>query len=255
MRGPRPRRRSSTSCRGQARAASSSPAATTPSCSGSTPSARPLSAGCSPPPASRRSLILLLLQASFGSWRLAMLSFLTLPMALVGGVLAAYLGGGIISLGSLVGLLHGPRHRGPQRHHADQPLPAPRARGGRDVRPGAGPPRRAGAALADPDDDAGDRAGAGAAGRRWADRPGHEIEHPMAIVILGGLVTSTLLNLFVVPSLYLRFGKGRRPRPRHDEPVGRGVDAERDPGPRSALRPRRRRRARACRPRRCRGPP
>jgi len=37
--------------------------------------------------------------------------------------------------------------------------------------------------------------------------PGHEIEHPMAIVILGGLVTSTVLNLFVVPSLYLRFGK------------------------------------------------
>ena len=41
------------------------------------------------------------------------------------------------------------------------------------------------------------------------DIPGHEIEHPMAVVILGGLVTSTLLNLFVVPSLYLRFGKGR----------------------------------------------
>ena len=40
--------------------------------------------------------------------------------------------------------------------------------------------------------------------------PGHEIEHPMAIVILGGLVTSTLLNLFVLPSLYLRFGKGRK---------------------------------------------
>jgi len=37
--------------------------------------------------------------------------------------------------------------------------------------------------------------------------PGHEIEHPMATVILGGLVTSTLLNLFVVPSLYLRFAK------------------------------------------------
>ena len=36
----------------------------------------------------------------------------------------------------------------------------------------------------------------------------------MAVVILGGLVTSTLLNLFVVPSLYLRFGKsgGRRAR-------------------------------------------
>jgi Cu/Ag efflux pump CusA len=39
------------------------------------------------------------------------------------------------------------------------------------------------------------------------DLPGHEIEHPMAIVILGGLVTSTLLNLFVVPSLYLRFAR------------------------------------------------
>ena len=37
--------------------------------------------------------------------------------------------------------------------------------------------------------------------------PGHEIEHPMAVVILGGLFTSTLLNLFVVPSLYLRFGR------------------------------------------------
>ncbi|MGH3114982.1 MAG: efflux RND transporter permease subunit, partial [Gaiellaceae bacterium] len=41
------------------------------------------------------------------------------------------------------------------------------------------------------------------------DRPGHEIEHPLAVVVLGGLFTSTLLNLFVVPSLYLRFGKRR----------------------------------------------
>ena len=40
--------------------------------------------------------------------------------------------------------------------------------------------------------------------------PGHEIEHPMAIVILGGLVTSTLLNLFVLPSLYLRFGRSKK---------------------------------------------
>lgn len=37
--------------------------------------------------------------------------------------------------------------------------------------------------------------------------PGNEIEHPMAIVILGGLITSTLINLFIVPSLYLRFAK------------------------------------------------
>ena len=38
--------------------------------------------------------------------------------------------------------------------------------------------------------------------------PGHEIEHPLAVVIVGGLVTSTLLNLFVVPVLYLRFARG-----------------------------------------------
>ena len=39
------------------------------------------------------------------------------------------------------------------------------------------------------------------------DKPGHEIEHPMAIVILGGLISSTALNLFLMPALYARFGK------------------------------------------------
>ena len=39
--------------------------------------------------------------------------------------------------------------------------------------------------------------------------PGHEIEYPMAVVIVGGLVTSTLLNLFLMPALYGAFGKGR----------------------------------------------
>ena len=41
-------------------------------------------------------------------------------------------------------------------------------------------------------------------------KPGHEIEHPMALVILGGLFTSTLLNLFLMPTIYLRFGASRR---------------------------------------------
>jgi Cu/Ag efflux pump CusA len=45
------------------------------------------------------------------------------------------------------------------------------------------------------------------------DLPGHEIEHPLAIVILGGLITSTLLNLLVTPSLYLRFGRSRELQP------------------------------------------
>src|SRR5204863_2069754 len=38
-------------------------------------------------------------------------------------------------------------------------------------------------------------------------KPGHEIEYPLAVVILGGLATSTLLNLFLVPPLYAAFGR------------------------------------------------
>jgi Cu/Ag efflux pump CusA len=37
--------------------------------------------------------------------------------------------------------------------------------------------------------------------------PGHEIEYPMAVVIIGGLVTSTALNLFFLPTLYARFSR------------------------------------------------
>ena len=56
--------------------------------------------------------------------------------------------------------------------------------------------------------------------------PGHEIEHPMALVIVGGLVTSTLVNLFLVPSLYLRFGRGQEaPAPAGDTPAGSGEHA------------------------------
>jgi Cu/Ag efflux pump CusA len=47
----------------------------------------------------------------------------------------------------------------------------------------------------------------------YGDIPGHEVELPMAVVIVGGLVTSTLLNLFVVPLLYLRFARPAPPRP------------------------------------------
>jgi len=47
----------------------------------------------------------------------------------------------------------------------------------------------------------------------YGDQPGQEIEYPMAIVILGGLVTSTLLNLFVLPSLYLLVAGWRRSAP------------------------------------------
>ena len=40
-----------------------------------------------------------------------------------------------------------------------------------------------------------------------AGEPGREIQQPMAVVILGGIVTSTFLNMIVIPALYLKFGK------------------------------------------------
>ena len=40
-------------------------------------------------------------------------------------------------------------------------------------------------------------------------KTGQEIEHPSAIVIMGGLVTSTLLNLLFMPALYWKFAKAK----------------------------------------------
>lgn len=150
--------------------------------------------------------ILFLLQAAFGNWRLAALSFLTLPMALVGGVLAAFAASGILTLGSLVGLFtvfgiaarNGIMLLSHYRHLQDREGvafgPGLVVRGARErLRPILMTALATGLAVL-PLVVAGEI-------------PGHEIEHPMAVVIVGGLVTSTLLNLFVVPSLYLRFGR------------------------------------------------
>jgi len=48
-------------------------------------------------------------------------------------------------------------------------------------------------------------------------KPGYEVEYPMAVVILGGLFTSTLLNLLVMPVLYEKFGKGAKPQEEETE--------------------------------------
>ena len=152
--------------------------------------------------------VYLLLVTSFGSWRLATLSFLTLPSALVGGVLAAYFADGVISLGSLVGfftilgiaarngimMINHFQHL--ERHEGEAFGPGLVVRGARErLSPILMTTLACGLAIV-PLVVAGNI-------------PGNEIEHPLAIVVLGGLVTSTLLNLFVVPSLYLRFGKSR----------------------------------------------
>jgi CzcA family heavy metal efflux pump len=154
-------------------------------------------------------VILLLLQAAFRRWRLAALVFLTLPMALVGGVLAAWVGGGIISLGSLVGfftvfgiaarngilLVNHWQHL--EEEEGMEFGPALVIRGARErLSPILMTSLATGLALVPL--------------VILGDRPGHEIELPLAVVVLGGLVTSTLLNLVVVPSLYLRWGKSRR---------------------------------------------
>jgi len=50
-------------------------------------------------------------------------------------------------------------------------------------------------------------------------RPGYELGAPLAVVVLGGVVTSTLLNLFVVPALYLQFGQSAVPERPFDDLV------------------------------------
>jgi CzcA family heavy metal efflux pump len=149
----------------------------------------------------------LLLQLSFGSWGLATLSFLTLPSALVGGVLAAYAAGGMISLGSLIGLLTvlGIAARNGimminhfqylERYEGEKSGLQLVLRGaGERLRPIVMTAATAGLAILPL--------------VIYGNLPGHEIEFPMAVVILGGLVTSTLLNLFILPALYLHFGAG-----------------------------------------------
>jgi multidrug efflux pump subunit AcrB len=156
--------------------------------------------------------ILLILQAAFMNWRLAIVGYIALPAALVGGVLAAFLGDGVISLGSIVGFLTvlGIVARNGimlmcHYQHLER-------RRGRALRSRARDPRRARAHLADPHDRLSHRDGARAAARRGHDSRSRD-RAPMAVVILGGLITSTLLNLFVVPSLYLKFGATKKPAP------------------------------------------
>jgi CzcA family heavy metal efflux pump len=153
--------------------------------------------------------ILLLLVVAFQSWRLAVLLLVTLPMALVGGVLAAWGGLGTITLGALVGfftVLGIAARNGilmiSHFQHLERNEDVPFGRG--LVLRGAG--ERLSpilmTALA--------TALALAPLVVYGNQPGQEIEYPMAIVILGGLATSTLLNLFVLPALYLRFSRRRR---------------------------------------------
>lgn len=150
--------------------------------------------------------ILLLLQSDFGSIRLVLLIFLTLPFALVGGIAGAFLSGGVISLGSLIGfvtvlgvaarngimLIDHYRHL--QREEGVEFGTALVIRGASErLAPILMTALTTGLALVPL--------------VLTGNKPGQEIEYPMAFVILGGLVTSTLLNLLVLPPLFAKFGK------------------------------------------------
>ncbi|MDH3282635.1 MAG: efflux RND transporter permease subunit, partial [Gammaproteobacteria bacterium] len=156
--------------------------------------------------------IFLILHASFRNWWLASLIFLGLPAALVGGILAAFLGDGIISLGALVGIITvlGIAAR-------NGILLIQHYRHIEEVEGGTfnlelilrGASERLAPILMTTLCTAFALLPLVVAG----EIPGHEIEHPMAVVILGGLVTSTLLTLFIVPILYFRFGHRRAQAP------------------------------------------
>jgi CzcA family heavy metal efflux pump len=173
--------------------------------------------------------ILLLLQAAFGSLRLAFLAILALPVSLVGGLVAvALFSDSILSLGALVGFLtvfgiaarngilmishfqHLEKEEG-MKFGPDLVL-----RGAKERLAPIMMTALATALAIVP------LALAGSI-------PGHEIEYPMAIVILGGLISSTLLNLFIIPSVYLKFGKSRR-EVRELERLG-GPEAAAEPSP------------------------
>jgi len=151
--------------------------------------------------------IFFLLLQSVQRWRLAFMAALTLITTLMGGLLTAYfLGSGILSLGSIVGFftILGISVRNKillinHYQHLEEEEGEPFGfelvlRGTRErLAPILMTALATGLALI-PLVIAGNI-------------PGHEIEHPMAMVILGGLTTSALTNLFVVPTLYFRFAK------------------------------------------------
>ena len=152
--------------------------------------------------------IFLILHADFESSRLAWLVFLSLPFALVGSVLGVLGTGAVLSLGSLVGLVtvlgiaarNGimlvSHYRHLEREEGVAFGPELVLRGSEErLAPILMTALATGLALLPI--------------LLGGSRPGHEIEHPMAVVIVGGLVTSTLLNLFLIPGLYLRFARPR----------------------------------------------
>lgn len=149
--------------------------------------------------------ILLLLHIDLRSWRLSLIVFLALPFSLLGGVFSAMLGGGVLSLGSMIGFVavFGIAARNAimlvshYRHLVlVEGIPFDRDLVVRGAEERVAPILMTAltTALALMPIVVG------------GNRPGHEIEHPLAIVIVGGLLTSTVLNLFLIPAFVSMLG-------------------------------------------------
>jgi CzcA family heavy metal efflux pump len=151
-------------------------------------------------------IIFILLYLAFGNIRNLTLVLINIPFALVGGVLAAWIGGGYLSLGSIVGFvtLFGITMRNSimMISHFEHLVTQEGAEWGRDAALRGASERLLPILMT---------AAVTALGvlplALGAETPGREIEGPMAIIILGGLITSTALNLLVLPSLALSYGK------------------------------------------------
>lgn len=155
--------------------------------------------------------IFLLLYVAFRSTRDAALVMLNLPLALIGGVAGVFAAGGVVSIASLVGfitlfgiatrngvMLIAHVHRLVEHEGVTEIREAVRRGAVERLAPIVMTALAAGLALVP-------LALAGG-------EPGSEIQTPMAIVILWGLLSSTALNMIVVPALYLRFGALRSMR-------------------------------------------
>ncbi len=147
----------------------------------------------------------LLLFVAFHSARDAFLVMLNLPLALMGGVVGMYLSDGILSVATLVGfitlfgiatrngvMLIAHIHNLVEHEQIRDAHEAVRRAAIERLIPILMTALAAGLALVPLALSAG--------------QPGSEIQAPMAVVILWGLLSSTLLNMIVVPALYLRFG-------------------------------------------------
>jgi Cu/Ag efflux pump CusA len=168
--------------------------------------------------------IVLLLYVDFQAWRPTLIVALTIPFALIGGVVAVYVTGGILSLGSLVGFVtvlgiaarNGIMMVSHWRHlelEEGIEFGIPLILQGCDERltPILMTALTTGLALI-PLVIAGNQ-------------PGHEIEFPLAVVILGGLATSTVLNLFLLPPIYAWCGGSAQLAGATREPIATAPDS------------------------------